>query len=1153
MSRSFEIIDGNRAVAKIAYSLSDVAFVYPITPATPMAESAEKFSSSDKKNVFGQTVAVQEMQSEAGVAAAMHGALTTGGLASTFTSSQGLLLMIPNIYKMAAEHLPGVIYVAARSIATHALSIFGDHSDIYAVRQTGACIFHVSNVQEIADLSPVAHMSALTGKLPVIFSFDGFRTSHETQKVTVWSQGDLKRLIPYDKIEAFRNGSLNPNHGKIMGSAQNPDIFFQVREASNLNYLAMPEVVTLQLKKINSILGTNYAPYEYYGANDAEHVIVAMGSVIDTIKETVDYLNSQDKKVGVLNVRLFRPFSATKFLEALPKSVKKISVLDRSKEPGSVGEPLYLDVACALSPNSNITIAHGRYGLASKDTTPEQIEAVFNNEEKQEFTIGINDDVTKLSLEACEPLDLDVKKHECCKIYGHAADGTISSVRAAAQIIGEHTNNYCQVYSEHDAKVSGSLTTSHLRFGATPINEPYLINKAQFVSCAHFEDLEKYGLYKDLTNGGSLLLSCAYSPQELSAHLSQEAKQHLTDKQISVFVIDAEGIAKQIGLKKHVNTVLITAAFCIMELMPHDECASLLKKFVEREFRRFGEKVVQMNFDAIDCARENLHEAKISGIASNSDGVGAKTTRKLSGDAFIDEIQTPVLANKGNDIPVSAFIPYADGSTPSGASAKEKLCATHTVAVWDPNKCIQCNHCSFVCPHSAIRPYALTKDEITRAPAGLKHGKLNGCESLDFAIGVSVMDCTGCKTCLTRCPEAGKALRISPVKNLTEQQSVFDYLEALPKKTQVENKFRSTSVKGSQFKKPLLEFPSACSGCGQTAYAKLLTQLFGEEMFIANATGCSSIWGNSTPCSAYSTSDNGKGPAWSNSLFEDAAEFGYGMILSHNHIREGLKAKLNEINSSLAKDHPLKDAITMWKETFDSTAENRVASTNLISLLEKYNSDDFVSILKQKDYLSKKTQWIFGGDGWAYDIGFGGLDHVLASGQDINIIVFDTECYSNTGGQASKATPLGAIAKLASKGKNTHKKNLPALAMQYDNVYVASVSMGADMNQCLKAFVEGEKHRGPSLILAYAPCKHHGLHSSSVTQIEEEKAVECGYRKLFRFNPQKNPSMNEDSTPDYSKIDNFLSREGRFRDENYSSPDNAKELHRELKQDIIDS
>ena len=1151
MTRNFEIIDGNKAAAKTAYSLSDVAFVYPITPATPMAEVAEKKATAGAKNIFGQAVTIKEMQSEAGVAAAMHGALASGSLASTFTASQGLLLMVPNIYKMAGEHLPGVIYVAARSIATHALSIFGDHSDIYAARQTGACIFTASNVQEVVDLSPVAHMAALTGKLPVIFAFDGFRTSHETQKVQVWSEEDLKKLMPQDRIQAHRNASLNPNHAKVMGSAQNPDVFFQVREASNLNYLAMPEVVTLQIEKINSMIGTTYAPYEYYGNTSAEHVIVAMGSVVDTIKETVDYMNAQGAKVGVLNVRLFRPFSVSKFLEALPNSVKRISVLDRSKEPGSVGEPLYQDVACALVNQRNIQISRGRYGLASKDTTPEQIKAVFNNNDKIEFTIGIKDDVTKLSLAPSDPLNLDTKANKCCKIYGHASDGTISSVRAAAQIIGEHTQNYCQVYSQHDAKVSGSLTTSHLRFGNEPILEPYFINKAHFVSCAHFDDLEKYKIYEDLLPSGDVLLNCSYASEELEAHLSSKTKKFLAENDIHLYVIDADKIAKKLGLKKHINTVLITASFCVLELMDHDECASLLKKFVEREFKRFGEKVVQMNFDAIDCARENLSEIKIPDSWKNYSTDDDKTdVRKKTGNTFVDTIQTPILENEGDEIPVSAFVPYSDGSTPSDASVTEKLGASNSVAVWNPEKCIQCNHCSFVCPHSAIRPYALTQDEVNNSPVKLKHAKMTGDKKLEFAIGVSVMDCTGCKTCVTKCPEAGKALHLAPLKNQAAEQTAFDYLETLTKKQSVTKLFRETSVKGSQFKKPLLEFPAACAGCGETAYAKLLTQLFGEQMFIANATGCSSIWGNSLPCSAYSTSENGCGPAWSNSLFEDAAEFGYGMLLSHNHMRGGLKDELDELKFKLPKRHPLIASIEKWEETFNSSSENIIATKGLIKELQKLNSNEVEEILENKDYLSKKSQWVFGGDGWAYDIGFGGLDHILASNEDINVLVFDTECYSNTGGQVSKATPLGAIAKLASDGKATQKKNLPALAKQYDNVYVASVSMGADMNQCAKAFVEAEKHAGPSLILAYSPCKHHGLRASSVAQIEEEKAVQCGYRTLFRFNPNSNPQMQIDSNADISQLDDFLSREARFDVENYSTSEKGENLHEKLKHNL---
>lgn len=1158
MKRNVRIIDGNTAAADIAYNFSDVAFVYPITPATPMSERVEKLSTQKAQNLFDNTVTVREMQSEAGVAGAMHGSLVSGALTSTFTASQGLLLMVPNIYKMAAEHLPGVIYVAARSIATHALSIFGDHSDIYAIRQTGACIFCVSNVQEIADLAPIAHTSAIIGKMPVVFSFDGFRTSHETQKIEFWDKDTLKGLLPTKKIEMFRESSLNPNHPKAMGSAQNPDVYFQAREASNLNYIAMPEVIDLEIQKINNMLSTKYAPHEYYGASDAEHVIVAMGSVVDTAKEAIDYLASQGKKVGVLNVRLFRPFSTTKFLDALPASVRQISVLDRSKEPGSAGEPLYQDIVCALSAKAemrNIEVFRGRYGLASKDTTPEQIVSVFNNTQKREFTIGINDDVTKLSLDAGRRLDLDCKKNYCCKVYGNASDGTISSVKAAAIIIGEHTDNYCQVYAQHDAKVSGSLTTSHLRFGPDPISEPYFIDKAQFVSCNHFADLEKYKLYGNLTENGNLLLNCPYSDSELSCHLSSATKKFLSDNNIHIYTIDADTIAKKIGLKKHINTVLITAAFCVLELMDHDDCANLLKKFAEREFKRFGQKIVEMNKEAIDCARDNLHKIDIPSDWKTCGGADLEH-EDIDGlqDFFADQIQKPIMQNRGDEIPVSAFIEYSDGATPVGMATKEKTQKSQNVVKWNASECIQCNHCSFVCPHGAIRPYVIDTTELQNAPVDIKTLDLVGDERYKFAIGVSTLNCTGCKTCISKCPKAGKALRLGQVDADNTEQRAFEYLETLPKKQVTDELFRPSSVKGSQFKKPLLEFPNACSGCGQTAYAKLLTQLFGERMIIANATGCSSIWGNSFASSAYSASNSGRGPAWSNSLFEDAAEFGYGMLLAQNHIRENLKTSLENISDKLSPNNSLKESIEEWIDTFNNGADNVVATDKLVKQLEKLNDDDARKILAKKDYMAKKSQWVFGGDGWAYDIGFGGLDHVLATNQDINILVFDTECYSNTGGQASKATREGAIAKLASDGKNTRKKDLAGQAMLYDNVYVASVSMGANLNQCIKAFTEAERHSGPSLIIAYSPCKHHGLHSSSISQIEEERAVGCGYRTLFRYNPDNvskgKEKMQIDSSADLSKLDKFLSNEDRFREENYTSEDRAKSMKSQLKDNL---
>lgn len=1166
MKREIQILDGNKAAASVAYEFTDVAFVYPITPATPMAEYTEQFSASNKENLFGHKVSVSQMQSEAGVSGAMHGALATGALASTYTASQGLLLMIPNIYKMAAEHLPGVIYVASRSIATHALSIFGDHSDIYAARQTGACIFSVSNVQEIVDLAPAAHLSAIIGKMPVIFFFDGFRTSHEIQKVEMWSKEDLRDFLPDEYIEAFREQALNPVHPKAMGSAQNPDIYFQAREANNLNYLMMPELVSIQIDKINDKLGTSYAPYEYYGAKDADHVIIAMGSVIDTIKSTVDYLNSNGQKVGVLNVRLFRPFSTSKFIEALPSSTKLISVLDRTKEPGSVGEPLYQDVASVLKDSylQHVELHHGRYGLASKDTTPEQIEAVFANHEKKEFTIGILDDITNLSLEPKAPLSLDTKDCFCCKFYGRGSDGTIGSVKAAGKIIGEHTDKYVQVFSEYDSKVSGSLTTSHLRYSKHKINAPYLVSKAHFIVCNHFKDLKSYDLLYDLLDEGALLLNCSCSIEELERCLSSSTKQYLAKHKISLYTIDADLLCRKIGLGNHINMMIMTAAFCIMKLMADDDCAALLKKYVEIAYKSYGSSVLEKNKEAIECARENLNQIEIPKEWSQAEDSKldsfdqARDTKALDPkkENFLKKIHEPIMKKKGDGIPVSSLIPYSDGSSPSGTSAYDKLGAAAYVAVWNMKECLQCNHCSFVCPHSAIRPYILTKEEAEHAPAGMKHCILTGSSDHEFTIGVSVMDCTGCGSCLSKCPASGKALRMMPLEKATDQQEIFDYLESLPKKEIASKLFRPTSVKGSQFKKPLLEFPGSCPGCGETPYAKLLTQLFGDRMYIANATGCSSIWGNSTPSMPYTTDAKGQGPAWSNSLFEDAAEFGYGMLLAHSHIRDSLKERLLKLKDRLREEDPLKNSIENWMDTYNSGSLNSSTTDDLCRQLASHSSPEAKSILQYQDYLAKKSQWIFGGDGWAYDIGFGGLDHILASGKDINILVFDTECYSNTGGQASKSTPQGAIAKLASTGKITSKKDLPSIAMNYKDVYVASISMGADMNQCIKAMVEAESYNGPSLLLAYAPCKHHGLpRGAAGAQYEEETAVACGYRNLFRYNPSNTEKglapMQLDAYGDSEKLDVFLSHEKRYKEANYADPKQGDILKEGLKEDVV--
>ena len=1155
MNRNYEILDGNKAAAQVSYMFSDCAFVYPITPATPMAEAVEALSVKGKSNLFNQTVSVKQMQSEAGVAAAMHGCLASGSLCSTYTASQGLLLMVPNIYKMAAEHLPGVIYVASRSIATHALSIFGDHSDIYSTRQTGACIFSVSNVQEVMDLAPVAHLSAVIGRLPVIFTFDGFRTSHELQKIKVWSKDDLKSLLPDNYINSFRSQALNPNHPKLMGSAQNPDIYFQVREASNLNYISFPEVLDLQLDKVNSLIGTSYRPYEYYGSKEPEHVIVAMGSVIDTIKQTIDHLNMSGNNFGVINVRLFRPFSASKFVESLPLSTRFISVLDKTKEPGSAGEPLYKDVLSALSicdRQRNIKVLHGRYGLASKDTTPEQIESVYKNTQNSEFTIGIYDDVTKLSL----PVDKSKNSHtndvESCLFYGHAQDGTISAVQTAAKIIGENTSNFVQVYSQHDSKISGSLTVSHLRFGNCFIKRPYLIDKAHLIVCNHIDDVDKYIIVDKLQDNSTLLLNSNLKIDEINKKLSSYTKKGLIDRNVRLFTINATDLSQKIGLKNHINTILICAALYILDIMPKNRCEQLLKEYININFKDYGKDVIDKNIKAIDITKENLIQLDVNLLDTNN---FEYSQNKQNNDTdFWNHIQKPISKNQGDKIPVSHLLNYSDGSLSSKENCQSIDVQSNFVVEWDPSACLQCNHCSFVCSASAIRPYILTENEVKHSSRLLKTAPLTGNTDYKYTIGISAKDCCGCKTCISVCPSKGKALKLVKNINKSETQIVFDYLESLPKKETFEKLFKKFSVKGSQFKKPLMQFPQACGGCGETPYAKLLTQLFGEQMYIANATGCSSIWGNSMPYPAYTVGADGKGPVWSNSLFEDAAEFGYGMMLTQKHIRKNLKNKLIELKKGGLCSDSLNKAIDRWLETFNDTELNSTASESLCLELDLLKSPVVKEILQKRDFLSKKSVWVFGGDGWAYDIGFGGLDHVLLSGENINVLVFDTECYSNTGGQVSKATPYGAIAKLASDGKTTYKKNLAKIFINYEDVYVASVSMGADMSQCIKAFTEAERYNGPSIVVAYAPCKQHKI-KVGTTQQEQFRAVECGYWNLFRYDPtikNKNKRMKIDSHGDPKKIMDFLNRENRFNVDNYSSNERGSSLLYSLKNKLED-
>lgn len=1157
MARKKKTMDGNSAAAHVSYAYSDVAAIYPITPSSAMAELSDKWATEGRKNIFGQEVLVQEMQSEAGAAGAVHGSLAAGALTTTFTASQGLLLMIPNMYKIAGELLPAVIDVSARAVASHALSIFGDHSDVYACRQTGFAMLCSGGVQEVMDLTPVAHCVAVKGRVPFINFFDGFRTSHEIQKIEVWDYETLREFMDEDAVATYRNSCLNPNHPVQRGSAQNPDIFFQAREASNEYYERLPGMVEEYMNKINSEIGTDYKLFNYYGAPDAEHIIVAMGSVCETIEETIDYLVKQGEKVGLVKVRLYRPFSAKHLIEAIPDSVKTISVLDRTKEPGALGEPLYLDVVAALknSKFKDVDIFTGRYGLGSKDTTPGQITAVYKNKDKRKFTIGIIDDVTGLSLPTDDSIDTSHESVICCKFWGLGADGTVGASKNSIKIIGDNTDMYAQAYFDYDSKKSGGVTVSHLRFGKTPIKSTYLIKHADFVACHNPSYLNKYDMVQDLKEGGTFLLNCDWDMKGLEENLPGKIKKHIADNNIKFYVIDGLGIAKETGLGGRINTILQSAFFKLSNILPEEKAIELMKKAVKDTYGKKGDDIVQMNYNAIDKGAEGVVKVDVPESWKNAEIDDFKET--VTGDRkdavdFVNNIQVYVNSYKGNSLPVSAFIPYADGTTPSGTSAFEKRGIATEVPEWIPENCIQCNFCSYVCPHAVIRPVAMTDEELNGAPEGTKSKDMTGMPGLKFSMTVSALDCTGCGSCVTVCPgmKGNKALALKPLDTQLKEQKIFDYSQKVSGKPEIFEKFKETTVKGSQFKQPLLEYSGACAGCGETPYAKLVTQLFGERAYIANATGCSSIWGNSSPSTPYTVTPEGKGPAWSNSLFEDNAEYGFGMKLAQNAIRKGLKAKVEKLLESGEKE-TLKEAAKEYLETFDNGALNGVATDRLVSELKECNEastcDGAKEILQYKDFLSKKSQWIFGGDGWAYDIGFGGLDHVIASGQDVNILVFDTEVYSNTGGQSSKSTPIGATAQFAAGGKDVGKKDLAQIAMSYGYVYVAQIAQGADMNQCIKAFTEAESYPGPSLIIAYAPCINHGIKGGLAgAQTEEKKAVTSGYWHLFRYNPQlktegKNPFILDSKAPT-TEYGEFLRGEVRYSALERSNPNRAKEL-----------
>ena len=1144
MARKMKTMDGNQAAAHVSYAYTEVAAIYPITPSSVMPEHVDEWATQGRENIFGQTVQVVEMQSEAGAAGAVHGSLSAGALTTTFTASQGLLLMIPNLYKVAGEQLPGVFNVSARALASHALSIFGDHSDVYACRQTGAAMLCESSVQEVMDLTPVAHCAALEGKLPFINFFDGFRTSHEIQKIETWDYEDLKDLVNMDAIDAFRAHALNPNHPCQRGSAQNPDIFFQAREACNPYYDAMPGIVQNYMDKVNE-----------YGAEDAEHVIVAMGSVCDTIEETIDYLMKAGEKVGVVKVRLYRPFCAQALIDAIPDTVKKISVLDRTKEPGAMGEPLYLDVVAALkgSKFDAVPIYTGRYGLGSKDTTPAQIVAVYHNDEKKVFTLGIEDDVTNLSLKADEPLVTTPEGTINCKFWGLGADGTVGANKNSIKIIGDNTDMYAQAYFDYDSKKSGGVTMSHLRFGKLPIKSTYLIHQANFVACHNPSYVDKYNMVQELVDGGTFLLNCPWDMEGLEKHLPGQVKAYIANHNIKFYTIDGIRIGKEIGLGGRINTVLQSAFFKLAAIIPEAEAIDLMKAAAKATYGRKGDKIVQMNYDAIDAGAKQVVEVTVpeSWKDAADEGLASpkvdENGRKDVVD-FVKNIQAKVNAQEGNTLPVSAFNDYVDGSTPSGSSAYEKRGIAVDIPIWNPDNCIQCNRCAYVCPHAVIRPVALTEAEAAQAPEGLKTLDMIGMPGMKFTMTVSAYDCTGCGSCANVCPgkKGEKALVMGNMEANAGEQKYFDFGTKIPVKPEVVAKFKETTVKGSQFKQPLLEFSGACAGCGETPYAKLITQLFGDRMYIANATGCSSIWGNSSPSTPYTVNPEGKGPAWSNSLFEDNAEFGYGMLLAQNTIRDRMKGYAETLAAE-AEDADVKAAAQEYLDTFTCGATNGTATDNLVAALEKCGCDrmEKTELLKHKDFLAKKSQWVFGGDGWAYDIGYGGVDHVLASGKDINIMVFDTEVYSNTGGQSSKATKTGATAQFAAGGKETKKKDLAGMAMTYGYVYVAQIAMGADFNQTVKAITEAEAYPGPSLIIAYAPCINHGIKKGmSKAQTEEQLAVECGYWNNFRYNPaaEGNKFFLDSKAPKEEDYQAFLDGEVRYNALKRSNPEKAAKL-----------
>ncbi len=1161
MAKVMKTMDGNTAAAYVSYAFTEVAAIFPITPSSTMAELSDEWAANGKTNIFGQTVRVTEMQSEAGAAGAVHGSLSAGALTTTYTASQGLLLMIPNMYKIAGELLPCVFHVTARAVAGHALSIFGDHSDVMATRQTGFALLASSSVQEVMDLGGVAHLTSIKTRVPFLHFFDGFRTSHEIQKIEEIDYEDFAKLVDYEAIKEFRNRSLNPERPYTKGTAQNPDIFFQAKEASNKFYDAVPDAVNSYMQEITKLTGRDYKPFNYYGAADAEHVIVAMGSVTETIQEVIDYLMAKGEKVGLLIVHLYRPFSSKYFFDVMPKSVKKIAVLDRTKEPGAIGDPLYLDVkSLYYDAETQPVIVGGRYGLGSKDTTPAQIFAVYENlkqnKPKNKFTIGINDDVTHTSLEFKETVNVSAEGTVRCKFWGLGSDGTVGANKSAIKIIGDHTNMYAQGYFSYDSKKSGGITVSHLRFGKKPIRSTYLIDESDFASCSQQSYVGKYNVIAGLRKGGNFLLNTSWTAEELENNLPAEMKKYIADNKINFYTINATKVAEELGLGNRTNMIMQSAFFKLANVIPVDEAVKYLEDAIVKSYGKKGDKIINMNKAAVQRGISDLVKVEVPASWSNA-SVQSKSECDCSscsccGDKpeFITDVVEPMNRQEGDKLPVSTFVGIEDGVFPHGTAAYEKRGIAVHVPKWKIENCIQCNQCSFVCPHASIRPFLLNENEKKNAPAGFETKKAvgKGFEGLEYRIQVTPLDCTGCGNCADICPAKEKALVMEPIDSQLNEASNWEYAT---KNVTIKSEFADKTVKGSQFAQPYLEFSGACAGCGETAYAKTVTQLFGERMIVANATGCSSIWGGSAPSTPYTKDVNGRGPAWANSLFEDNAEYGYGMAVATRQIRENIKLNMETVIAKTSAED-VKAAFNEWIAGMDDAEASKVASKKVLSVLEGFKACDacknaIKEILDKKDYLVKKSVWIFGGDGWAYDIGYGGLDHVLASGEDVNVLVFDTEVYSNTGGQSSKATPTASVAKFAAAGKRVKKKDLGMIASTYGYVYVAQVAIGADKNQFMKALTEAESYKGPSLIIAYAPCINHGIKAGMGKTVDrEKKAVEAGYWHLYRFNPElkdqgKNPFTLDSKEPTAS-FKEFLEGEVRYTSLKGAFPEVADEL-----------